>query len=120
MAAIKRLAPIFPVGDLAAATAHYEGLGFAVRAYAGGGYAYATRDGIEIHLTATRGHTAQASTSAAYLWVDDADSLARDWRASGAEVRDPVDTEWGLHEGVHLDPDGNLIRFGSPIARDPS
>ncbi len=31
----------------------------------------------------------------AYLYLDDADALAR--------------------EGVHLDPDGNLMRFGSPL-----
>jgi len=27
----------------------------------------------------------------------------------------PEDTEWGQHEGAHVDPDGNVIRFGSPI-----
>jgi hypothetical protein len=28
----------------------------------------------------------------------------------------PVDTDYGLREGWHIDPDGNLLRFGSPIA----
>lgn len=50
MGILKRIAPIFPVQDLDAAMAHYERLGFTTRAYQGGGYAYATRDGIEIHL----------------------------------------------------------------------
>jgi hypothetical protein len=27
----------------------------------------------------------------------------------------PQDTEWGQHEGVLIDPDGNVIRFGSPV-----
>ena len=34
---------------------------------------------------------------------------------AGADVRFPEDTEWGQHEGVLIDPDGNMIRFGSPI-----
>jgi len=25
------------------------------------------------------------------------------------------DTPWGQHEGVMIDPDGNIIRFGSPL-----
>ncbi len=53
----------------------------------------------------------------AYVWVDDADELAEEWRAAGAEVHGPEDTEWGQHEGALVDPDGNVIRFGSPIQR---
>ncbi len=30
----------------------------------------------------------------------------------------PEDTEWGQHEGVLVDPDGNMIRFGSPMNSD--
>jgi uncharacterized glyoxalase superfamily protein PhnB len=30
-------------------------------------------------------------------------------------VRPPQDTEWGQHEGVLIDPDGNVIRFGSTM-----
>ena len=29
----------------------------------------------------------------------------------------PEDMEWGQHEGSHIDPDGNLLRFGSPVER---
>jgi uncharacterized glyoxalase superfamily protein PhnB len=50
-----------------------------------------------------------------YLHVDDADELAAAWRASGAEVTEPEDCPWGKHEGVHRDPDGNTIRFGSAV-----
>jgi hypothetical protein len=108
-----RIAPIFPVRDVGASMAHYERLGFAVRAYARGGYGFASRDGIEIHL----GQVADAarSTSSAYLFVDDADELAEEWRSRGIEVHPPQDTEWGQHEGAVVDPDGNVIRFGSPM-----
>ncbi len=27
----------------------------------------------------------------------------------------PEDTDWGQHEGAVVDPDGNVLRFGSPI-----
>ena len=51
----------------------------------------------------------------AYLWVDDSDALAEEWRGVGAEVHMPEDTEWGQHEGAMVDLDGNVLRFGSPI-----
>ena len=38
-------------------------------------------------------------------------------RSAGAQVHSPQDTEWGQHEGAIVDPDGNVIRFGSPIAK---
>ena len=50
MTVLERIAPIFAVRDLNEALAYYARLGFDVRAYAGGGYGYAVRDGIEIHL----------------------------------------------------------------------
>ncbi|HEV7535665.1 MAG TPA: VOC family protein, partial [Acidimicrobiia bacterium] len=70
---MKRVAPIFAVRDLDAAMAHYQRLGFAVRAYEGGGYGFATRDGIEIHLGVVPDQDRR--TSAAYLFVEDADEL---------------------------------------------
>lgn len=45
-----RVAPIFPVSDLAAALAYYRGLGFGAREWDGGGYGFVTFDGAEIHL----------------------------------------------------------------------
>ena len=109
----QRVAPIFAVRDLEAALVHYQRLGFTTRPYAGGGYGFATRDGIEIHLGLVPDDDFRVSS--ADLWVDDADELAGAWRAAGAEVHGPQDTAWGQHEGAHVDPDGNVIRFGSPI-----
>jgi hypothetical protein len=119
MAKVHRSAPIFPVSDLAQGLEHYRRLGFATREYAGGGYGYVTRDGIEIHLTVVRDLDPNASMSAAYFFVDDADALAREWTAAGARVTPPGDTDWRMHEGSHVDPDGNLIRFGNPIPAKP-
>jgi uncharacterized glyoxalase superfamily protein PhnB len=94
--------------------AHYQSLGFAVRAYGGGDYGYAARDGIEIHLGVVPDATRH--TGAAYLFVEDADGLAETWRSAGVDVHPPQDTEWGQREGAVVDPDGNVIRFGSPLA----
>ena len=30
-------------------------------------------------------------------------------------VHVPEDTNWDRHEGAHVDPDGNVLRFGSAI-----
>ena len=54
-------------------------------------------------------------TCSAYLFVEDADVLADEWRAAGADVHGSEDTEWDQHEGALVDPDGNVIRFGSPV-----
>ena len=116
MGSSKRLVPILPVRDLNVSLEHYRRLGFTTRPYERGGYGFAALDGAEIHLgVVSPGVT--ATPASAYLFVDDADQLARTWAATGADVRTPEDTEWGQHEGVVIDPDGNIIRFGSPIRR---
>jgi predicted enzyme related to lactoylglutathione lyase len=111
---VKRVAPIFPVSDLAAALEHYERLGFTTRTWEGGGYGFLTRGHVEIHLGEVPDLEAGAAKHSAYLWVDDADELATAWRAAGAEVHGPEDTPWHQYEGAVVDPDGNVIRFGSP------
>lgn len=114
MATFNRIAPIFPVRDLEASRAHYERMGFTTRVYERGGYGFAVRDGIEIHLGVVTNPETHGRASA-YLFVDDADTLAEMWRSAGVHVHQPEDTEWGQHEGAVVDPDGNVIRFGSPM-----
>jgi catechol 2,3-dioxygenase-like lactoylglutathione lyase family enzyme len=110
---MERIAPIFAVRDLDRALDFYQRLGFAVRRYRGGGYGFASRRGMELHLGVVPDDDRRSG--AAYLFVDDADRVAAEWKRTGAEVHPPLDTEWEMHEGVLVDPDGNVIRFGSPI-----
>jgi predicted lactoylglutathione lyase len=110
---LERMAPIFAVRDLDASMAHYRRMGFATRAYEGGGYGFLTRDDVEIHLGVMA--PTESAKSSAYLFVADADQLAEEWRAAGVHVHEPEDTEWRMHEGAVVDPDGNVIRFGSPL-----
>jgi catechol 2,3-dioxygenase-like lactoylglutathione lyase family enzyme len=111
----QQIAPIFPVRDLDVALAHYARLGFRTRKYPGGGYGFAVTDDVELHLGLVA-NIGEHGPAAAYLFVDDAEALAAEWEAAGVEVHRPQDTEWGMHEGAMVDPDGNVIRFGSPIA----
>ncbi|HKA05221.1 MAG TPA: hypothetical protein VKD67_12865 [Acidimicrobiales bacterium] len=92
MTTLQRVAPIFAMRDLGVSLAHCRRLGFATREYDGGGYGFATRDGVEIHLGVV---PTDGRAGAAYIWVDDADEVARAWRAAGGEVHGPEDTAWG-------------------------
>jgi DNA-binding MarR family transcriptional regulator/catechol 2,3-dioxygenase-like lactoylglutathione lyase family enzyme len=113
---LRSFSPIFPVRDLAAALAHYAALGFRTLAYEGGdGYGFASRDGIDLHLAAHSGPDLHPAS--AYLYVRDADALYEEWTRPGvAGHTHPVGpTAYKMREGSHVDPDGNLIRFGSPM-----
>jgi DNA-binding MarR family transcriptional regulator len=114
---LRKFSPIFPVRDVSAALAHYAALGFHTIAYDDGAdYGFANRDGVGVHLAAVP-ETDATGTGAAYLYVRDADALYAEWTRPGiAGHTHPVGpTPYKLREGSHVDPDGNLIRFGSPI-----
>ena len=114
-----RIAPILPVKDLDAALAHYRMLGFRARGWHGGGYGFVFFDGVELHLGVPSESDGRAlGVANAYRFVDDADAVAAQWLAAGGDVRLPQDTEWGMHEGVLVDLDGNVIRFGSTLDTD--
>lgn len=114
---LRRFSPIFPVRDLRAALAHYATLGFSIFAYEeGDDYGFANRDGVGLHLAAHPGHDPQRPASA-YLYVRDAAALSEEWSKPGiAGHTHPAEpTPYGMREGSHTDPNGNVIRFGSPI-----
>jgi DNA-binding MarR family transcriptional regulator/catechol 2,3-dioxygenase-like lactoylglutathione lyase family enzyme len=125
---MRRISPIFGVRDLRAALAHYAALGFRTLADSGGDqYGFANRDGVGLHLAADPGRPAHAGHPAhdgvpgsAYLYVRDADALYEEWTRPGigGHTHAPEPTPYGLREGSHTDPDGNLIRFGSPSEDD--
>jgi DNA-binding MarR family transcriptional regulator/catechol 2,3-dioxygenase-like lactoylglutathione lyase family enzyme len=115
---VQSFSPIFPVRDLADALAHYAGLGFKTFAYEeGDAYGFANREGTGLHLAAGPEHD-PARSGSAYLYVRDADALYEEWSRPGiGGLTAPVEpTPYELREGSHVDPDGNLIRFGSPMA----
>jgi hypothetical protein len=129
MATFEGIAPIFPTADFDVMQAHYVALGFSVHVH-GGGYGTVERDGVKIHFrhvpglgTATpdpEGSDADPGTQqgAAYIAVDDAEALQAEWRAAGVgETGDLFNPGFGVWEAAHIDADGNMLRFGSPVQR---
>jgi DNA-binding MarR family transcriptional regulator len=112
---LRRLSPIVGVRDLHAALAHYAALGFHTAADEGGQYGFASRDGVELHLAVDAGPGTRPAS--AYLYVRDADALYQEWSRPGlAGHTHPVQpTPYKMSEGSHVDPDGNVIRFASPV-----
>ena len=114
--------PVFRVIDVERAVAHYRRLGFKIEHH-DDTYAFASLGNLTVHLAQDHPaqwpgyHPERHMTSVLYIHVEDADGLAADWRAAGLTVLGPRDEDYGKREGQHVDPDGNLLRFGSPIRR---
>jgi hypothetical protein len=121
---IERVAPILPVRDVRAALAHYRQLGFEVRAYGPPGeanpeYGFVRWGEVELHLSLSADHDPKVTASCCYLYVSDADALYATWRAANVAGRlgPPGDTPYRLREFSHVDPEGNLLRIGSPLQK---
>ena len=106
--------PVFRVADVGRSVAFYERLGFGT-SYHDGTYAFAHRDrDLTIHLARAEDESVPGH-GCLYLHCQDADRVAEDWRRAGIEVAGPEDRDYGKREGSVTDPDGNTIRFGSPV-----
>jgi hypothetical protein len=118
-----RVAPVLPVRDVPAALDHYRRLGFTADAYSEPGseaaapYGFLHLGPLELHVARTPDLDPAKNTSACYLYVSDVDALHARWKAAAIPGRldPPRDTPYGLRELVHIDPDGNLLRLGSPL-----
>lgn len=108
-----RVAPGLPSADLARTVEHYQRLGFHFTRQDGDS-AIAERDGIELHFAVRTDHDPARLAAWLQVTVEDVDVLAAEFRASGfTPRREPHDTDNGMREFEHIDPDGNLLRFGS-------
>lgn len=106
--------PIFKVADVARSVAWFELAGFKV-SFHDDTYAFAPRDRhLTIHLAQAAGDHLVGHGSF-YIHCHDADRAAEEWSQAGIEVDGPRDEDYGKREGSITDPDGNVIRFGSPI-----
>ncbi len=122
MGRVLSVAPGLPTTDMARTVEHYRRLGFVFHAsgsdsVAEATFAIAERDGIELHFAVKGDHDPARTAMWVYLGVEDADSMAAEFAATGVEVRlPPHDTDYGMRELAYIDPDGNLLLFGSPLA----
>jgi catechol 2,3-dioxygenase-like lactoylglutathione lyase family enzyme len=106
--------PIFSVSDMARSVAWFHKAGFEVSLH-DDTYAFAHRNrDLTIHLAQTTDGD-PAGHAGLYIHCQDADRVAEEWRQAGFEVDGPRNEDYGKREGFVADPDGNVIRFGSPI-----
>jgi catechol 2,3-dioxygenase-like lactoylglutathione lyase family enzyme len=102
------------VADVARSVAWFERAGFEV-SFHDDTYAFAHRErDLTIHLAQAGGVDVPGHGSL-YIHCQDADRVAEEWRQAEIEVDGPRNVDYGKREGSITDPDGNVIRFGSPI-----
>ncbi len=124
MPALSSIVPILPVHSMNAAADFYRSLGFTIVLYTGAqDYAFAHRDGLEMHLRQAPdlGHQ---SPSGVYFRLNPgtAKALEEAFRNAGVPILSPLEErEWGTLEFMISDPDHNLLRFGEllPTSRHP-
>ncbi len=121
---IRRIAPQFLATDISATVAWYgEKLGFeCVGAWQDPpAYAIVARDSHLIHFRCAKPPAPNEDKYSeelldAYVSIDDADVLYREYAARGVEfARAPADMPWGLREFVVKDCDGRLLAFGANL-----
>ena len=111
----RSVAPIMPTTDIERTKQHYEGMGFVVEVH--GEFVMTRRDDIELFLSLKPDHDPRRTAACTYVRVDDADTLHAAW--SAAEIpglRELRNTDYRMREFAYIDPDGNLLLFGSPLA----
>ena len=123
------VAPGMPTTDMARTVEHYSRLGFVFStpgspSLAGAEFAIGRRDGIELHFALKPDHDPARTATWVYIGVEDADAMSDELTVAGAGQGHPVrNTDYGMRELAHIDPDGNLLLFGSrlpPAAQDPA
>jgi catechol 2,3-dioxygenase-like lactoylglutathione lyase family enzyme len=106
--------PILVVADMARSVDWYEGAGFEVSTH-GDSYGFAHRDkDLTIHLSVATGDEVPGHGSV-YIFCQDVDQVAAAWSGAGLTVDGPHDFDHGRREATARDPDGNLLRVGSPL-----
>jgi hypothetical protein len=110
------VAPIMPTTDIERTVQHYERLGFTVNVVETG-FAMAKRDEIELFFSLNPDHDPRRTAACIYIRIEDADALNKEWAAAGVPgLREPRNTDYKMREFPHIDPDNNLILFGSRLA----
>ncbi|HEX4223876.1 MAG TPA: ankyrin repeat domain-containing protein [Pseudonocardiaceae bacterium] len=110
---LMRVAPGLPTADMARTVEHYQRLGFHFKRQ-DDEFAIAERGGVELHFSYKSDHDPKRTAGWVYVTVEDTDALAAEFLALALPPRrEPHDTDYGMREFAHVDPDGNLLLFGS-------
>jgi catechol 2,3-dioxygenase-like lactoylglutathione lyase family enzyme len=115
------VAPILPSRDLAATAAFYARLGFEQTRLWPNEYLIVTRGDVGLHFFFAPDVDPWTSIAGCYLYVSDVDSPFAEFARLGLPREGiprlhgaPQDSDYGLREFAVVDPDGNLLRIGSP------
>jgi catechol 2,3-dioxygenase-like lactoylglutathione lyase family enzyme len=114
-----------PAKDLDATLSFYERLGFenAGSAPSELDYLIVRRGGVQLHFFGDPEVDPLTTDFSCYVFVEDADAVYAEWHAAGITTDPatgsrlqgpPADTDYGLREFALVDPNGNLLRVGSP------
>lgn len=115
------VAPGMPTADMARTIEHYGRLGFAFSApgsasLEGAEFAMGERDGIALHFALKPEHDPATTATWVFIGVEDADEMAAELAAAGLDQGRPVrTTDYKMRQIAHIDPDGNLLLFASPL-----
>jgi predicted enzyme related to lactoylglutathione lyase len=108
----KSVCPIMPTTDVTRTVKFYEALGFVVQVH--GDFVMTSRDAVELFLSLKPDHDPKRTASCVYIRVDDADSLHARWNETGiVGLRELRNTDYKMREFAVIDPDGNLMLYGS-------
>jgi uncharacterized protein len=115
------VAPGMPTTDMARTVEHYGRLGFTFAAPgstspADSEFAIGERDGIALHFALKPEHDPATTATWVFITVEDADEMGAELAAAGMDQGRPVrTTDYKMRQIAHIDPDGNLLLFGSPL-----
>jgi catechol 2,3-dioxygenase-like lactoylglutathione lyase family enzyme len=107
------VAPIMPTTDVARTTAFYSRLGFEMNRHSDD-FLMTRRDDIELFFGLNLEHDPKRTAACIYVRVTDSGALYSLW-AGIAGVKEPKDQDYRMRDLPVIDPDGNLILFGSPL-----
>jgi hypothetical protein len=118
--------PILPSRDLRETMNFYLRLGFENRGAPPEEWDYLIigRGDIELHFYGDPKVDPLTTSASCYLRVADADALHDEWQragvsrdeTTGSRLEPPTDTDYRMREFALIDPSGNLVRAGSPLA----
>lgn len=116
------VAPVLPMRDVEVTARFYERLGFTRQRRYETGYLVVASGWMELHFFHHSDCDPLTSIAGAFIRVTDVDAVTAGF---GAHVpADPRGTPrflppeprpWGMRQAVLVDPDGNLIQFGTPL-----
>jgi hypothetical protein len=109
-----RAAPGMPSRNIKRTIEHYARLGFSATRTTDE-FAILELDGIELHFALKPDHDPARTATWIYIRVKDVDAFYRDMKAVGVGLKEPHDTDYGMREIPHVDPDNNLVLFGSTL-----